>query len=38
MTELNPYAKFIDSRPIPEILTSTPAALEALANAIGGHR
>jgi hypothetical protein len=38
MTELNPYAKFIDSRPIPEILTSTPAALEALANAIGADR
>jgi hypothetical protein len=38
MPELNPYAKFIDSRPVPEILATTPAALEALAEAIGPTR
>src|ERR1700729_836271 len=38
MTELNPYAKFIDSRPIPEILASTPATLEELTEAIGADR
>jgi hypothetical protein len=38
MTELNPYAKFLDSRPVPEIIASTPAILEALAEAIGPDR
>ena len=38
MPELNPYAKFIDSRPVPEIIASTPATLEALAEAIGPDR
>jgi hypothetical protein len=38
MLELNPYAKFLDGRPIPEILASTPAALDALAEAIGSAR
>jgi hypothetical protein len=38
MPELNPYAKFIDSRPVPEILATTPATLEALAEAIGPSR
>jgi hypothetical protein len=38
MLELNPYAKFLDGRPIPEILASTPAALDALAEAIGSTR
>ena len=38
MPELNPYAKFIDGRPISEILASTPAALESLTLAIGHDR
>jgi hypothetical protein len=38
MPELNPYAKFIDSRPIPEILAATPVKLESLAEAIGPGR
>ena len=38
MSELNPYARFIDSRPIAEILAATPATLEALAEAIGADR
>jgi hypothetical protein len=38
MPELNPYAKFIDSRPVSEILSTTPATLEALAEAIGPSR
>ena len=38
MSELNPYAKFIDSRPVLEILGATPAALEAAAEAIGPAR
>ena len=38
MPELNPYAKFIDHRPIAEILASTPSRLEFLAEAIGPAR
>jgi DinB superfamily len=38
MPELNPYARFVDSRPIVEILTSTPSALSDLAEAIGPAR
>ena len=38
MPELNPYAKFIDSRSVPEILASTPDALATLAEAIGPQR
>jgi hypothetical protein len=38
MPELNPYAKFVDSRPVVEILASTPAVLESLAEAIGAER
>jgi DinB superfamily len=38
MPELNPYAKFIDSRPIAEILAATPSTLEELTEAIGAHR
>ena len=38
MPELNPYARFIDSRSIAEILAATPATLEALAEAIGADR
>ncbi len=35
MPEPNPYAKFLDSRPVSEIIASTPAILESLAEAIG---
>jgi hypothetical protein len=35
MLEANPYAKFIDSRPVAEILADTPGRLESLAEAIG---
>jgi hypothetical protein len=38
MPDLNPYAKFIDHRPILEILASTPATLESLASSIGPDR
>jgi hypothetical protein len=38
MPELNPYAKFLDGRPIPDILASTPAVLDSLAEAIGSAR
>jgi hypothetical protein len=38
MPELNPYAKFIDSRPVLEILASTPSALASLTEAIGPDR
>ena len=38
MPELNPYAKFLDGRPIPDILASTPAVLDSLAEAIGPTR
>jgi hypothetical protein len=38
MPELNPYARFLDSRPVAEILASTPAALESLTEAIGSDR
>lgn len=38
MPELNPYARFLDGRPVLEILASTPAALESLAETIGPTR
>jgi DinB superfamily len=38
MPELNPYARFIDSRPLMEILAATPRTLESLADAIGPAR
>jgi hypothetical protein len=38
MPELNPYARFLDGRPIAEILASTAATLESLAEAIGPER
>jgi hypothetical protein len=38
MPDLNPYARFLDSRPIDEILASTPATLEALAENLGSQR
>jgi DinB superfamily len=38
MPELNPYARFIDARPIDTILASTPGTLAELAEAIGTDR
>ncbi len=38
MPDLNPYARFLDGRPIEQILSSTPATLESLAEAIGPTR
>ncbi|MFC5864220.1 DinB family protein [Acidicapsa dinghuensis] len=38
MPDLNPYARFLDGRLIDEILSSTPAELESLAEAIGPTR
>jgi hypothetical protein len=38
MPELNPYARFVDSRPVVEILTSTASTLADLAEAIGPDR
>ena len=35
MSELNPYAKFLDGRPIQEILSATPATLAGLLESIG---
>lgn len=35
MSELNPYAKFLDGRPLEEILTSSPGAVASLLEAIG---
>jgi len=38
MPELNPYARFVDSRPVVEILASTAPALAELAESIGPDR
>lgn len=38
MPDLNPYARYLDGRPPLEILSSTPAALESLTEAIGPSR
>ena len=38
MPELNPYARFIDARPIETILAATPHTLVELAEAIGSDR
>jgi DinB superfamily len=38
MLEVNPYARFVDGRPIPEILAATPAVLEDLAAVLGPSR
>jgi hypothetical protein len=38
MLEVNPYARFLDGRPVLEILASTAATLESLAEAIGLDR
>jgi len=35
MSDLNPYEKFLDGRPVQEILASTPATLADLIQAIG---
>ncbi len=35
MNELNPYAKFLDERPVETVLAETPAALSELIQAIG---
>jgi hypothetical protein len=38
MSELNPYAKFIDSRPVLEILAATAPTLAVLGDTIGPSR
>lgn len=38
MSSLNPYAKFLDGRPLEVILASTPSALTALIKAIGPEK
>lgn len=38
MSSLNPYAKFIDGRPVESILADSPAALGQLLNKIGPDR
>jgi hypothetical protein len=38
MSSINPYAKFLDGRPLEVILASTPAALTALIKTIGPER
>jgi hypothetical protein len=38
MPDLNPYARFLDGRPVAAILSSTPAALDDLAETIGPSR
>jgi hypothetical protein len=35
MMELNPYAKYLDGRPLEQILSATPAAVSALLEAMG---
>jgi hypothetical protein len=38
MSELNPYEKYLDGRPIAEILGASPAALAGLLQSIGPHK
>ena len=38
MPELNPYAKYLDSRPVLEILAGSPGAIAALLASIGPER
>ena len=38
MSDLNPYDKFLDGRPVPEILAATPAALANLLETLGPVR
>jgi hypothetical protein len=35
MSELNPYAKYLDGRPLDAILSASPGAIESLLEAIG---
>lgn len=35
MAEVNPYVRFLDGRPVPEILAATPSALAELVESIG---
>lgn len=38
MSDKNPYAKFLDSRPLEVILSTTPSALTQAIQALGGER
>jgi uncharacterized damage-inducible protein DinB len=38
MSDLNPYAKFLDGRPLDTILTSTPSAIATLLETIGPQK
>jgi len=38
MSELNPYARFLDGRPIETVLAATPAALRAALERMGAER
>ena len=38
MSELNPYARFLDGRPLEVILAATPGALASLLDAIGSEK
>src|SRR6266567_3179656 len=38
MSDLNPYEKFLDGRPVEEILAATPAALAGLVESIGPQK
>jgi len=38
MSELNPYAKYLDGRPLEQILGSTPAAVSVLLEAMGPQK
>jgi hypothetical protein len=38
MSELNPYAKFLDGRPVEDILKSSAAAIGGLLDAMGGEK
>jgi hypothetical protein len=38
MSDLNPYAKYLDARPVESILAATPAALASLIAAIGPEK
>lgn len=38
MSDLNPYARYLDGRPVETILAATPSAVAALISAIGPER
>jgi hypothetical protein len=38
MSDLNPYAKYLDGRPLEQILGSTPAAVSVLLDAMGPQK